>query len=80
MVLNGYGWHFVKYSKSDDYHEAELQARAKKNEDSGGIQSQLLRGNGEKTRVRYQELNNLKSLSACFSIIFNIVFDLNSKV
>jgi micrococcal nuclease len=30
MVLNGYGWHFVEYSKSEDYHEAELQARAKK--------------------------------------------------
>jgi endonuclease YncB( thermonuclease family) len=37
MVLNGYGWHFVKYSKSDDYHEAELQARAKKTRTLGGF-------------------------------------------
>jgi micrococcal nuclease len=40
IVLNGYGWHFVKYSKSEEYHEAELQARAKKRglwEDSNPI-------------------------------------------
>lgn len=47
IIPNGYGWQFLKYSESEEYLEAELQARAKK-EDFGKIQTQLLLGNGEK--------------------------------
>ena len=30
IVLYGYGWHFIKYSKSEEYHEAEHEAQSKR--------------------------------------------------